>query len=1805
MELKSIIEECAKRKIQLWIENGKLHFRSPVGVFDEKLKQNIKVNKDAIIEYLNRKERKKIQSSEDQKYKPFPLTDIQTAYLLGRNQGYLYGGIGCKVYAEFLTEFTDEIIFRDAVKKLIERHEMLRVQFSKEGEQRFLPYIFNAPVQIYDIRGWEKEKIKHKILAKREEMQFKQYDPEKDILFDLCLFIHDNASILCLSLDMLIGDFVSIDLIISDLEKLYNNQKMEKLTLNFRDYIIYNQNQKEDINFLIKYYEDEKYWLNKVDVFPGKPELYTREEPEIIRKGTFICKEYTVDPKKWQYLVSKCEKLNFTPTALLLYLYCATLNNWSRNSQFTVNITTLQRPSIHEDIQRIVGDFTTTSLFEFDGTFEGKVNAQVEKVQSNLFENLAHDSFTGIAVLRELKRKGKENLFPYVFTSTIGGESEDSILSKRQLLYKISETPQVIIDCQISKQINGILINWDIRDGVFPKGLIDEMFASFIQLINKSISDEDFFEKNLEVGISDRTKEIRARVNDTNTPFDEKSLVDGFFTRCRNTPYNTALIYQKEKYSYSDLLKYVSAIQQRLIEKNVEEEDKIGILLEKGVWQVASVVAVMSVGAVYVPIDITQPAERIQQIMIQANIKLNICDEQTCWKDEKSILLNAEMLNNVWDIKYKYIDPQSTAYCIFTSGSTGIPKGVEMSHAAAMNTIMDMCKKFNISEKDRIFGISNLYFDLSVFDIFATFFVGATLILPSETEKEKVSFWFKLCQEHGVTVLNLVPAQMEMYMAYLQTTEYKLDTLRLILLSGDWIPVKLVEKIHQKMPNVQCISLGGATEGGIWSIYYPTDRVKSTDKNIPYGIPLSNQRFYILNEKNLPCLDYVIGEICIAGKSLAKGYMNDVTLSDQKFQFITEIEERVYKTGDLGLYREDGVIEFVGRKDTQVKINGYRVELGEIENALKRYPGIENAVVVKSNEGSLTAYILGNKGKQEKKVIEKKIIDEEKEFKFQFTRKEFQEWIEKADKTALMYILRFLVNEKVFEDVEKRYSFEQIKGILNVIPKYEQLLMRWLMALKENKYLHLDKEGFYIEEIYSTNIAEKAEEEWKLVDKKIQYSDVLMEYIHESSMHLKELITGVMHPNELLFPQGNFDIAYAAYKDNIVNRSINRILHNEVLEIIKQQKKKKIRILEVGAGVGGSSIELLSKIQSCNVEYYFTDISNFFFNKAKVIFSQYNDWIRYKIYDINKSNWEQGFENEKFDIILCGNVLHNAVDIKKSLNNLKEMLHNEGSLFIIEEVRKRYALMTSVEFEFAEAAVKYEDGRKISESIFINFDEWQRIIKTMEGNIFMSYPEKNDILYPAGQVLMGIQFSSESELNIREIKEYLKGKIPTYMIPNRIVQLRELPMTNNGKIDRKKLYLQKNNSNQTEKKEECIDDLEKRIERIWCEVIGCQNIGRNDDFYSIGGDSLLIAQAISKMIQNLPEAKNWKWDALMMEMMKNATIRGIAEKLQNNFVTKSEKKENVPEISPFITFKDAEGDCKKARVLFHAGTGTLSSYKELLPYLANISAPCDLLCGFNFGSFDKYLERDTDSLIIETAKVYADILEEHPAEEYILIGYCVGGWLALETARILVEKGKNVSRVITISSSLCGHNYDNELLLERAFGLSIGADIEKAGYLGSNDLLQKALETYKEENGDKGISIGDLCALHGEYEILGMSFRKLNKLSQEERLKKIYENVSGDEKIDADNVSMFKMLFLLFRHSFKGIMHYEPSVYVGDVQAMFVEDDTKHFFPVRNITNKSLWENIVLGQLTVDYIPGEHISCLKEPYVREVAKLIK
>ena len=1804
MDVIKIIEKCAEKNIELWVSDGKLHYKNPYGAFDNTLKKEVKENREAIIEYLDNNSLGKIQSDETNKYVPFPVTDIQAAYLLGRSLGYVYGGIGCKIYAEFLMNFTDENKFRLAVRQLVNRQEMLKTHFMNEGQQMITYDLENLPIEIYHCENAPKQKIKEYVLDKREELQFKQYNPEKDTLFDIALFITENGSILCLSLDMLIGDFISIELIISDLEKLYNEEEILPLEINFRDYIIYTQRQKKTIQYLNKYYEDKNYWKNKIYSLPGKPEIYTDENPKLIESGKFFHKEFFLNNKEWIKLEEKCRKYNVTPTVMVLLLYCITIKQWSKSKSFLINITSMQRPDIHRDLQNIVGDFTTTTLFEFIENGSYNFKTQARHTQKILFDNLAHNAFNGIEVLRELRKIDKDSIIPYVFTSTIGIENENKIINNRKLLYKISETPQVLIDCQLTKIQDGVLINWDIRDGVFPRNLIDEMFHYFVKCIYKA-QHENFWENKPTFELSNSVQRKRKEINNTLVPYKNMNLIESFFVRYKTSPNKIILICGEDKYSYSELMRYVSMVQNSLLERGVKNQNKIGVLLNKGVWQIASVIAILSLGAVYVPIDASQPNQRIQQIVDQAKIKCNIYDEKDNKITDNDIFVNSDNIFCKENAVYQKIDPDATAYCIFTSGSTGIPKGVEMSHASAMNTIMDICKKFKVSENDSILGISNLCFDLSVFDIFASFYANATLILPLEGKKHEVSYWKELCEKYHVTIYNMVPAQIEMFMAYLQIDETSCLNPRLILLSGDWISSNLVRRIHKKFSETQCIGLGGATECGIWSIYYPTDKLQKQDRNVPYGIPLANQRFYILDENNVPCPDYVIGEICIAGKSLAKGYLNDMQLTNDKFQYIDYLNERIYKTGDIGFYRKDGVIEFMGRKDMQVKVNGYRVELGEIENALKGYKQVNNAVVIRNIEGKLVAYVTKSIGMDKKTTVTRKRV-QEAEFGFTFSRKDFQKWIDAADKTALMYILALLKREGIFQHINEKYSINDIIKHLGVRPQYCKLVTRWLTALKEKEYINESSGMFYVTKNYADDIAEQAEEEWKLLDRKIGYSDILMQYIHTSSVQLKKILTGKVHPNEILFPQGKLDIAFAAYKDNIVNYSINSILHKEVLEIVANRRSN-IRILEIGAGVAGSSLGLIEKLHPYNVEYYFTDISQFFFNEAKRIFSQY-DWIQYKIYDINLSNWEQGFEGEYFDIIICGNVLHNAQDIKKSLINIKKMIRNNGKLFIIEEVKKRYALMTSMEFEFAEAATDYIDGRKIEESIFVDYKGWKKIIEDMNGYISLTYPDKQDILYPSGQILMEIDFKQNNDLNISRVGSYLKTKLPEYMIPSKIVQLNEFPITSNGKIDRNKLSKRKEENNKGRIiKEENLNDLEKRIRDIWCEVIGSNEIEKDEDFYSAGGDSLLIAQTVSLMIQKLPEAKAWEWDSLMMEMMKNATIEGIAGILREKTITKTVRKTEIKteSISPFISFKDPEGKCKTARILFHAGTGTLSSYKELLPYLVDLSKAEDLLAGFNFGSFEEYLGRNVDTLITDTARVYADILEKISAEQYIMIGYCVGGWIAFEAAKILIERGKNVSKVITISSSLCGHNYDNEILLERAFGLSIGADINKAGYIGSDALLQNALEDFREKNGDRAISTGELCALDGEYQLLGLEFERLNKMPQEERLKNILKTVSENDSENIGNISMFKTLYQLFKHSFEGIMRYEPSMYVGDVHTLFVADDTKHFFPVRNISNKELWESIVLGNLVIDYIPGEHVNCLKEPNAKILAKLLE
>ncbi len=313
------------------------------------------------------------------------------------------------------------------------------------------------------------------------------------------------------------------------------------------------------------------------------------------------------------------------------------------------------------------------------------------------------------------------------------------------------------------------------------------------------------------------------------------------------------------------------------------------------------------------------------------------------------------------------ITPNYLAYIIFTSGSTGTPKGVKIIHKSAVNLINWVNKTFSITEKDRLLFVTSFTFDLSVYDVFGILSVGASIYLVKQNDVRNITYIADKIYKDGITFWDSAPLMLNQIAGLLLEKKEICSSLRLVFLSGDWIPVTLPVQLKALFPSVQVVSLGGATEATIWSNYYLIDKVEPNWQKIPYGKPIQNTKYYILDDNLKPCPYGVAGQIAISGICLAEDYIGASEKDNNKFlpNHLISVSKpnnysKLYLTGDLGRYLPDGNIELIGRIDNQVKIRGYRVELGEIENALSNYEGIkQSTVLIHTNQGeSETKYLI-------------------------------------------------------------------------------------------------------------------------------------------------------------------------------------------------------------------------------------------------------------------------------------------------------------------------------------------------------------------------------------------------------------------------------------------------------------------------------------------------------------------------------------------------------------------------------------------------------------------------------------------------------------------------------------------------------------------------------------------------------------------------------------------------------------------------------------------------------------------------------
>ncbi|MDC5601439.1 acinetobactin non-ribosomal peptide synthetase subunit BasA [Acinetobacter baumannii] len=433
------------------------------------------------------------------------------------------------------------------------------------------------------------------------------------------------------------------------------------------------------------------------------------------------------------------------------------------------------------------------------------------------------------------------------------------------------------------------------------------------------------------------------QMNDKNNNIENflKQIYENIFEQNSN---RTALIFEGRSISYAEVGTQVAKVMYALKMQDLATGSVVAICLRKSPEHIYTVLACALTGIIWLPVDMDSPPSRLNYFLTNSRADVVVSDSSIAGVQNLNI---NEILSTTTEYKPSFNAEinRLPAYYLYTSGSTGTPKCVVLNNQATENTLQQTISEWKITADDVIMAVTPFHHDMSVFDVFASMAVGATLVVPSFEQSKNAVVWADLVDRCKVTIWSSVPAIVDMLFSVAQKEQ--LQSLRLIAQGGDYIKPSLIAKLRQQLPNARLFSLGGPTETTIWSIWHEIN--EQDQEIIPYGKALENNRYFILDENLKPCQMGEVGTMYMAGLNLSNGYLLDGEINYKDFVDIQVSEnetQTAFRMSDQGYFREDGNIIFAGREEGYLKIKGVRISAAEVENALTKNPYIHNCVVV-------------------------------------------------------------------------------------------------------------------------------------------------------------------------------------------------------------------------------------------------------------------------------------------------------------------------------------------------------------------------------------------------------------------------------------------------------------------------------------------------------------------------------------------------------------------------------------------------------------------------------------------------------------------------------------------------------------------------------------------------------------------------------------------------------------------------------------------------------------------------------------------
>ncbi|WP_369303278.1 amino acid adenylation domain-containing protein [Pseudomonas sp. N2-5-1-1] len=846
---------------------------------------------------------------------------------------------------------------------LVARHESLRTRLHLDDEQRTQQVLEHAVIEIAESTVDEAH-----LKARVEEEIARPFDLQRGPLLRVSLLaLSADEHVLVLVQHHIVSDGWSMAVMVQELMQLYaaysqgQDCTLAPLPIQYADYALWQRSWME---------AGEKarqlgYWRELLGGTQPVLELPFDQPRPAQQSFLGARQDIALEPALVAGLKALAQREGVTLFMLLLASFQTFLYRYSGQQDIRVGVPIANRNRV--ETESLIGFFVNTQVLKSDLDGQMTFVQLLQHTKRRALEAQAHQDlpFEQLVEALQPERSLSHNpLFQVMFNHQASAQKTQQQLPGLVVANLEWDTQSAQFDLSLDTQEtdDGIWASLTYATDLFGAATASRMLGQWLGLLQAAVANPASPLQDLAIMCAEERQRLVYQCNATERDYPQGQWVHQLFeTRVLVQPQALAVCFGDTALSYAELNRQANRLAHRLTEAGVGPDVLVGLAVERSIEMVIGLLAVLKAGGAYVPLDPEYPRERLAYMLQDSGVKLlltqaHLLGQLPVPQGLETLVLDESRLEGYSEANPEIVlDGENLAYVIYTSGSTGQPKGAGNRHSALLNRLQWMQEAYGLDSDDTVLQKTPFSFDVSVWEFFWPLMTGSRLVVAAPGDHRDPAKLIKLINQEKITTLHFVPSMLQ---AFLQDPAVSTcQSLQRIVCSGEALPVDAQQQVLAKLPQAGLYNLYGPTEAAIDVTHWTC--IEEGRDAVPIGRPIANLGCYILDSNFEPVPVGVLGELYLGGVGLARGYHRRPALTAERFiahPFVTG--ERLYRTGDLARYREDGVIEYAGRIDHQVKLRGLRIELGEIEARLLEHEHVREAAVVAVDGKYLVGYVV-------------------------------------------------------------------------------------------------------------------------------------------------------------------------------------------------------------------------------------------------------------------------------------------------------------------------------------------------------------------------------------------------------------------------------------------------------------------------------------------------------------------------------------------------------------------------------------------------------------------------------------------------------------------------------------------------------------------------------------------------------------------------------------------------------------------------------------------------------------------------------